>query len=246
MQSDGTRRFRLPAAPTAAPLVCERKYVAPAAMKRWALELLALHAHPDPDYPEGVVESIYFDDAAFSCYWEKANGDALKSKLRLRWYPGREPPPGGRIRAFLEIKERIGAARDKQHLGFETDWALLAGAPLHAPALAALAYRQAEAAGLRLSAGLVPTLAIRYHRRRFVCPVTQARLNLDSEIVSERSNGDLLAPGPRLASPRVVVEAKSASHRAWSWTEALERIGFSLSSFSKYGEFMETRIHGGQ
>ena len=225
---------------------CERKYVAPAEARDGAQAALALHCAPDPAHPCGIVESIYFDDEWFSGYWEKINGDAYKRKVRLRWYSPSDGPPvqAGEIAAFLDVKDRIGALREKRHVAFRGDAALLNAPTLRVAELQALLDREARAAGLPVASALVPTLGIRYRRQRYVCRATGARISLDSELRSPRANPALFPGRAPLASGRIVCEVKAGVVREGPWAESLKRLGFRLQSFSKYGLFMETHLQG--
>lgn len=227
------------------PVDCERKFVADASRHAAALDVLRQFCLPDPKHAEGWIESIYFDDASLSSYWEKANGDALKRKVRIRWYPGASAAGDGRVRAFLEVKDRICAGRAKIHRPFVAPSALVERGSLDDPALVALLYGKAVAAGFPLAPGLQPSVAIRYHRFRFFCPVTGSRVCLDSALSSDRVNAALLPEGGALTSSRIVCEGKSSAHRSWPWSGTLRRLGFRACSFSKYGEFMEARLNGG-
>ncbi len=233
---------RTPAAarPESGPMVCERKFAAPVELLDPALALLMHHCLPDPSHPVGTIESIYFDDEFMSAYWEKADGDMFKRKVRLRWYPDGALPAPGPIAAFLEIKERFGAARDKRHLRFMADGTLLGGAPLHSATLTRLLYDRPAACSL--PAGLTPTISIRYHRHRFVCPVTGARICIDSEIHSDRVNTMRFPVGGRLDADFLVCEIKSAGREPPTWSADLFRLGFRARSISKYGLFMEKRM----
>lgn len=226
--------------------VCERKYVAPAAALAGAQAVLGLHCAPDPAHPCGIVESIYFDDGWFSSYWEKIDGDVYKRKVRLRWYAPLDGPPvrTGEIPAFLDVKDRIGAAREKRHVPLRADAALLNAAPLRTAELQALLERTAQAAGLPIATTLVPTLGIRYRRQRYTCPATGARISLDCEIRSPRANPELFPGRAPLESGRIVCEVKAGAVRAGPWAEGLLRLGFRLQSFSKYGLFMEMHLQG--
>ena len=226
--------------------VCERKYVAPAEALAGAQAVLGLHCAPDPEHPCGIVESLYFDDGWLSSYWEKIDGDVYKRKVRLRWYAPLVGPPvrTGEIAAFLDVKDRIGAAREKRHVPLRADAALLNAAPLRTAELRELLERTAQAAGLPISTALVPTLGIRYRRQRYTCPCTGARISLDHEIRSPRANPDLFPGRAPLESGRVVCEVKAGGVPTGPWAEGLLRLGFRLQSFSKYGLFMEMHLQG--
>ena len=225
---------------------CERKYVAPADALAGAQAVLGLHCAPDPEHPCGIVESLYFDDGWLSSYWEKIDGDVYKRKVRLRWYAPLVGPPvrTGEIPAFLDVKDRIGALREKRHVAFRGDAALLNAAGLRVPELQALLRREMRAAGLPVSAALTPTIGIRYRRQRYTCPCTGARISLDHEIRSPRANPDLFPGRAPLESGRVVCEVKAGGVPTGPWAEGLLRLGFRLQSFSKYGLFMEMHLQG--
>ena len=228
------------------PLVRECKYVAERGDPLAAAAILEAWSAPDPGYPEGELESVYFDSPGLSSWREKADGDAFKRKVRVRWYRGSRPGPDGTIPAYFEVKDRICAARDKKRARFAWDAAFLESAPLEDPGFARLlaaGAKAADAEDLALSA-LVPVVSIRYRRRRYVCPATGSRLSLDSRIRCPRANGAVLPFAGPLESGAVVVEAKSDEVRSWPFGPSLLRAGFAMRSFSKFGHFMEQLVNG--
>lgn len=227
------------------PLTRERKYVGRHHHYEAALKILQKHCPPDPKYPANWIESIYFDDELSSAYWEKVHGDAFKRKYRIRWYPDLSAPAPRKIQAFLEIKDRIHAARSKLHLGFYTDGKLLQDGDLDDPHFSDLLHEQLLAAGLPPRIDLQPSISIRYFRYRFICPNTETRICLDCNLSAPRINSRRLPPGIPLTSSLIVCEAKSTDTEIWSWSETLYRLGFRFRSFSKYGEFMEPVLNRG-
>lgn len=225
------------------PLVRERKFVSDRADPAAAVALLRAYAAPDPRYPEGELESVYFDTPALDAWRQKANGDATKRKVRLRWYRG--PAPSGRRAVWLEVKDRVGSARDKARHRAECEAARLDAAPLSDPGWAALLARLCAEAGFALGGGLLPTVAIRYRRSRFVCPATGSRLSVDRAVSCPRANAALLPFAGPLDCPCTVVEAKSADAWDWPFGADLARMGFRMESFSKYGYFLERILQGG-
>lgn len=234
--------FRVSGMEDAKPLVRECKYVSGRVGADASARLVAAFAEADPAHPAGELESVYYDTPALDAWREKANGDVFKRKVRVRWYRG----GGGAVRrVFLEVKDRIGAARDKARFSFEWDAAFLDGAPLTDPGFAELLRAGTAAAGFDLPvAALVPTVSIRYARRRFVCPATGSRVSVDSSILCPRANEALFPFAGPAECPLVVVEAKSATVREWPFGPALVRAGFRLRSFSKYGFFLEHQLAG--
>lgn len=223
----------------------ERKYVGPLTSFNRCLDLLQHHCVPDPSHPVGTIESIYFDDYRHAAYWEKADGCGLKRKHRIRWYPGTGHLADTDIRAFLEIKHRIGGVRDKERLVFAADRKLLEESGLHNPSIQSLLYDHASAAGIRLPGDLVPTVSIRYRRHRFLCPCTGSRIGLDTRMHAGRINGDLFHHDGPLTHAMAVCEIKAPPHIEWPGAGSLFQAGFRLSSFSKYGVFMHAILNGG-
>ena len=226
-----------------APLVRERKFVSDRADPAAAVALLRAYAAPDPEFPEGELESVYFDTPLLDSARQKADGDARKRKVRLRWYRG--PAPSGRRAAWLEVKDRVGSARDKTRHRADCDADFLERAPLSDPGWAALLARLLDEAGFALGGGLLPTVAIRYRRSRLVCPATGSRLSVDRAVSCPRANAALLPFAGPLDCPCTVVEAKSADAWDWPFGGGLARMGFRMESFSKYGYFLERILQGG-
>lgn len=226
-------------------LVCEYKQTAHIHSLSWVQTLLAHHLLPDPKYPTGIVESVYFDDEWASSYSEKADGDYYKRKIRIRWYPGSPVHPDGTQPVFLEIKDRRGSTRNKAHLAFSADAAQLQHCPLADPWWGKLLADMRPSAGRILPVGLTPSISIRYHRNRYILPGSGARFALDWQLESPRCNALRFLRNLPVADSTVVFEAKSSLRRDWPWSEALRQIGFAPCSFSKYGVFMKQRIEGG-
>ncbi len=225
--------------------VQERKFIGPAVRADLCLDILNHYCLPDPRHPEGEIESIYYDDHRLSAYWEKMNGDTYKRKFRIRWYPGTGLVPGSRREAFLEVKSRVVNARDKQRFPFTAERGLLEEAGLHDPELQSVLHRNAAAAGLGIPGDLVPTVSIRYHRRRYVCPHTGSRVCFDADLRTGRINAEVIPDLGPISSGLVICEVKSTSPGEWEWAGSLSRAGLKLASFSKYGEMIHAIINGG-
>lgn len=228
------------------PLSTERKFVADGAQTATALALATHFCVPDPEHPVGAIASVYYDTPRLAAYAEKADGDHLKKKVRVRWYA--EEPASSRDRthpAFLECKHRVGGARFKLRTTFAADYDLLDRAPLADPFWLELLAREAGNLDDALPLDLLPVLCIRYSRRRFVCPRTHARVAIDTDVRVDRLNPDLL---PGVAAPRLdvtVCEFKNERAGAMPWAGALAASGFRLVSFSKYGHCVARILNGG-
>jgi hypothetical protein len=216
----------------------EDKFVAPAARKCEALALLDHFCAPDPSFHRGFVNSIYYDTPWLDAYWEKANGDFLKTKLRLRWYDPDVAPDPVRCTAFLEVKRKVGSGRRKARCKLNVDRSLVEQAPLTDPDFMNIIRKSEPDLSEWLPVGCVPVVAIRYERVRYICPVTGARVALDMDIHATRSNPAIIPERARASLGWTVLEVKGQERMELPWIRHLNSIGFRASSFSKFGMCM--------
>lgn len=213
----------------------ERKFVGGAELESFALAWLAHVCLKDPVFPEGTVSSVYYDTPALELYDEKVNGDFLKTKCRLRWYEPDTAPDPRRRTAFLEIKRRIGEGRRKSRAKLDLDRSWLDGADLDDPGFGDLLVRSGPPLEEWLPVDLTAAAVIRYHRHRFVCPFTLARVCLDTSIGLGRTNKRLIPEVGSVSISAVVLEIKGQPGADIPWLQALYEAGFRRRSFSKYG-----------
>ncbi len=226
-------------------LVNERKFTAHSLDADRALALVRHFCVPHPDYPSGRVNSIYFDTPDLAAFKEKFDGDRLKRKYRLRWYDtGREPAKDS-LTAFLEIKYRIGSARDKRRHRLQADAAWLRSAPLNDPSLVRFLRQMAPQLQDNIPLRLRPAICIVYDRHRFVCYRTGLTVCIDFCIEAVRINPDLFCASVPFGLNTVVCECKTHGFPDIPWADSLYRAGFRIRSFSKYGECVHQALHGG-
>jgi len=187
---------------------------------------------PDPDYPANFVCSIYFDTRDWQYLNEKENSDFLKTKVRLRWYEslGANEPEGS---ARLEAKQKRGPRRSKLRVEAPISAAELSRLPLEHPVLQQMPDLVRQA-GVPVPDRLLPTLQIRYLRRRYVDRSTGARLSLDSAITAPRVNRRMLPHPLPLALRHAVLEIKAPTRDVTHFANRVSRIGCRMGSFSKY------------
>ncbi len=198
----------------------ELKYAGPAARAGQGETLLAHLCPPDAEHPVNVVHSIYFDTSRLAAYEDKANGQYVKEKVRLRWY---EPGPET---GWLEIKARVGSR------GFKWRKAVPFGGVVSAgPDEAALGALLRE----HLGAVLRPSVWLAYRRRRFVVPDGSARMALDRDVKLRWASPSLAPRRPPGLLPFFVVEVKGARPDPPAWlSTAIGRFA-RRTAFSKYG-----------
>ena len=73
----------------------ERKYPLAEARVPLIAAWIGARFTPDPQYPEGVITSCYYDTPRLAAWYESLDGDYAKAKHRIRWY-GDPPDPAGR------------------------------------------------------------------------------------------------------------------------------------------------------
>ena len=91
----------------------ERKFFISPKNVGFAWALLRQFCRPDKEYPEGQVNSLYFDTIELEQYIRSESGEFRKDKVRIRWY-GEMEKLQEEIPAFIELKSRKGFASYKQ------------------------------------------------------------------------------------------------------------------------------------
>src|SRR6185295_7036252 len=87
---------------------------------------------PDRAYPPALVCTTYYDTPALSLLGEKIDSDYLKTKVRVRWYASLGGDASGSA-VFAELKDRVGAGRQKLRVSLDADPVELSRTPLPAP-----------------------------------------------------------------------------------------------------------------
>jgi hypothetical protein len=219
----------------------ETKYVFVEAERDLLLAWLRSRLHPDRQYPFGRIVTIYYDTPSLDLYYQKRNGDYLKTKVRLRWYDTADvsrdadrasgPFPSD-LPCFLEVKEKVGSVRGKRRLSLRLPAEALRGDAIRSPAVLHAPRRLAELS-FRPPGLLVPILEVRYDRFRFVDPESGTRVALDSGIRCTRANGQYIGGAPPVDVRVGVLELKGHAGEA---PPALTHLGLRVvkESFSKY------------
>lgn len=217
-------------------LVNERKFVGDALDVPFVLALLDARLPPDRHHGKGHINSVYFDTPGLRAWSEKANGDNLKRKVRARWY-GRPAELGPETPVFLELKRRIGSARDKTRVEARAPTPLLTREPLSSPGWPALFAAHAGQLGEPVGPDWSPVCRIEYDRVRYDDPENGSRVSVDWNIVAF-PNGERFPWAAPVSLGAVVCEFKNRGGSPPRWSEALQGAGLRLRSFSKYGECM--------
>ena len=220
----------------------ERKFVGDMADRAFVLGLLDAWLPRDRRHGGGRVNSVYFDTPGLRSWGEKANGDHLKRKVRARWY-GRAGELGKETPVFLELKRRIGVAREKVRVETKVSTDFLLRAPLSDPGWAGLFAGEAERLGEPVGPEWAPTCRIEYDRVRYDDPESGSRVAVDWDI-GAAPNGERFPWAGPVALEALVCEFKNRGGDPPRWAEAMQNAGLRLRSFSKYGECMNRIANG--
>lgn len=217
----------------------EHKYLFAAGLEAMVLDWLEHACLRDPLHEGGIISSIYFDTPQLLHYRESSNGDFLKSKVRLRWYSDAEAPiTESPVRCFLELKRKRGPARDKNRLELFLPAAALDPDPFSQEVIQDLPRRALELGYRPAGAALLPALVVRFRRRRFLDPLTRARMAVDTQICCPAANLSVLPAPVPVALGLGVLEIKGAQRGLPSTLRPLREL-LSRSSFSKYSRCLE-------
>ena len=196
----------------------------------------------DSEYPEGQVNSLYFDTPDLEQYFRSESGDFRKEKVRIRWYG----QPGNRqeaVSVFLELKSRQGFASSKQRRRLLVSAQHLEPAHLGAGIAdkKTLVNTLAEF-GHFPSRPLQPIIMICYRRYRFNEMLTGTRVSFDYNIVSS-----VVAPGlgyreRDLRLEGGVIEVKGPTLELPVTLRHIRLLDADWSRFSKYGQCIESHL----
>jgi VTC domain len=195
--------------------------------RRW-LERICIR---DRTFPQAIVWTIYYDTPALSSLGEKINSDYLKRKIRVRWYSdlaGRATGP-----AFVEAKLRVGNRRSKirerlpypaeEVAGWDVQDARLRRFPKLLNQLGVLAHDSWQ-----------PLMLIRYRRDRFIEPLSNSRISLDSDIAAAAVNRTFVSVVDATPIGVAVLETKGANEVLPLALHPLLQLGLHKRSFSKF------------
>lgn len=193
---------------------------------------LSGRCRPDPDFPEGIVSSIYYDSMDWVLLREKLNSDYVKTKIRVRWYGDLETGETGEA-SFLEVKTKEGGLSGKTRIRTQWPGSWLETVPLNDSAL--LSVRpHLRSCGVSHPDTVVPAFVVRYNRVRFVEPVTGARLCIDWNIGAPRVNPQLLPGFHAFVLPFGVFEVKGGIDDLPPILHTMTVMGCRKQAVSKY------------
>jgi hypothetical protein len=210
----------------------EIKYLVPSGRSSSLRAWLQRVCTPDPTHPPALVCTTYYDTPALSLLGEKIDSDYLKTKVRVRWYASLEGDASDSP-VFAEVKDRVGAGRQKLRVKLDVDPDQLSRTPLHAPAWLRLLDPLRDQVPT-IASRVEPVLSISYARYRYADALSSARLTIDENIVVTAVNRIRLVGRVLARLPIAVLEYKGAHDNLPAHLAAATRFDARRGSCSKY------------
>lgn len=184
----------------------------------------------DPEFPEAIISSIYFDTPDMEFLQEKLNSDHVKSKFRIRWYEDPVLKTKSDV-CFLEFKHKVGERRFKRRIKTQNIFSELPleSSQFFSPLTELRAYQG------RLFDHMFPSFIVSYTRKRFILPQSNMRLCIDYNINVPKTNLRLLGRSSKKKYlSECVFELKGPSAVLPKELFHLEHLGAKKNAFSKY------------
>lgn len=226
-----------------------------------AMGLIFRSCRRDPVYPDGQVNSLYFDTLDLEEHRRSDAGDSHKDKIRIRWYGAAldphsraavragahrrgddsSPQDDGTVQVWLERKSRRGFASTKQRVAADVPAYRLAFRSLGGGIVpTTLLIDTMGSFGYFPPGGrFYPVIVISYARYRFVEPVTGFRISIDWQVRSSLVMHGLGRGERGLQLPGAVVEIKGPTFDMPPSLRQLADIGSTWTRFSKYSSSLD-------
>ena len=181
-------------------------------------------------YPNRIVNNIYFDTHGLKSYLDHVSGASHREKKRIRWYG---TPRDVIDHPVLEQKVRMGLVGDKLTerlnplpLDATGPWPIPGNAILHAKQFK-------DSLHWRLRS-VHPVVAIRYYRHYFISADNQYRMTVDTNL---EYFGISLTGKPQRVSQLpapLIIELKYNKENANDAMNITNELPFRINRFSKY------------
>ncbi|MFC2035428.1 VTC domain-containing protein [Chloroflexota bacterium] len=196
----------------------------------------------DSEYPEGQVNSLYFDTDDLDQYFRSASGDFKKDKVRLRWY-GKISDCQEILPVFLELKSRQGFASSKQRQRLLVPTQHLEPSRLGAGVIDKTTLIETIAGfGSYPEKPLRPIILVSYWRYRFNEMLTGVRVSFDYCIRSSMVAPELGYGERALPLQGGVIEVKGPTLELPVTLRRLKLLDVDWSRFSKYSYCVESHF----
>lgn len=204
-----------------------------------AYTLLRQVCRPDKEYPEGQVNSLYFDTADLDEYLRSASGEFKKNKVRIRWYNS-IGDYRGKVPIFIELKSRQGFASSKQrHRLLVPPTRLMPEHLSDGIVNRAMLINTLASFGHFLEKPLRPVIMTSYQRYRFNEMQTGVRVSFDYNIRALAVAPELGRREREVRLPGGVIEVKGPTLELPVTLRRMRILDTDWTRFSKYSYCVE-------
>jgi len=220
----------------------ERKFFIPPAKIPFARSLLSHICLRDSKYPQGTINSLYFDTLDLDHFQKSDDGNYEREKIRIRWY---DSPANweGMVPVYLELKAKRGFASRKQRRKI-----LVTGERLKRIRANNTIVNGNIISGILSEFGyfsekhLLPVILITYERFRFAEILTGTRVSFDWRISSSLIATSLGHSEASLMLEGGIIEIKGPSMEIPKSLRSLSILGIDWTRFSKYAGCLESQM----
>jgi hypothetical protein len=220
----------------------ERKFFVPPEKMLFARSMLSHICLKDSKYPEGVINSLYFDTPDLECFQKSDDGSYERDKIRIRWY---DKPDNQQeeVPVYLELKSKKGFASKKHRRKFFVPAERLNRFNACNTIISRdMILRLLSEFGYFPEDLLLPVILITYSRSRFVEILTGTRLSFDWRISSLATAAGLGYSEKNLMLDGGIIEIKGPSMEIPVSLRPLIGLGVDWTRFSKYGSCLESQM----
>ena len=210
----------------------ETKFVFNNSIAHLMIQWLSCRCYPDPEFPVGIVSSIYYDTRDWHFLREKINSDYLKTKVRVRWYSDITHKELDNY-SFIELKQKIGVTRKKIRIKSDISGRWLSSVDLDSQKLLEIP-SLLRTKVQDIPRHIYPVFQISYKRWRFIEHITGARLCVDQDISVPKVNKLIIPMTTPLCLKKGVFELKGKIRELPHMLHQLTALGCRKESFSKY------------
>lgn len=200
----------------------------------FAINFLKANFLPDTEFPMNYVYTLHFDTDNFDSYYEKVDGNLIKSKLRVRWYSNNENLIIPEV-VFIENKIK----KNKEGLKYRKRNILpekIRQNIMNPHQWFDLIEKTKLDINFKSDKLMTPIMLSSYKRFRFIDKHSNSRVSLDQNIKTHILNFPVLKPkNTLLILDESIMEIKSPDDNLPIVLKGLAGLGAVTSaSFSKY------------
>jgi hypothetical protein len=220
----------------------ERKFFVPPTKIHFARSLLSHICLRDSKYPQGIINSLYFDTSDLDHFQKSDDGNYEREKIRIRWYDNPGDQQAG-VPAYLELKSKKGFTSRKKRRKILVPAERLKSIRANNTIVSRrIISGTLSEFGYLEDKYLLPIILISYERFRFTEILTGTRVSFDWRISSLLANPSLGHSQASLMLEGGIIEIKGTSMKIPKSLHPLSILGIDWTRFSKYAGCLESQM----